>query len=176
MSRTALFPGLMRGDFAALHSQVQAVHSGTGGRWQGRASVQRGTHVLLRIAAAVAGLPISQRDAATVVTIEAIGDREIWTRQFGTAAPMRSTLSARSGLLVEQLGLITMQFQIVARDGGMIWDLRHIAFLGIPLPRRCLQVQAGAEPGGAGYRFFVAVRVPGLGDLISYEGELDVPG
>jgi hypothetical protein len=176
MSRAALFPGLMGASFAELDPHVQAVHSGASRRWQGRATAQRGSNVLLRIAAAIAGLPPSQRDVQTVVTIETRGDREIWTRQFGTAAPMRSTLSARGGLLVEQLGLIAMQFQIVARDGGMTWDLQHIAFLGIPLPRRCLQVQAGAEPDGNGYRFSVAVRVPGLGDLISYQGVLDVPG
>ncbi len=110
-----------------------------------------------------------------MVTIEARDGHEVWTRKFGTAAPMRSVLRAQGGQLVEQLGPVTMQFQIMARDGGMQWELRRISFLGVPLPRRCFHVQAGAEPGGHGYRFLVAVRVTGMGELIRYEGELGVP-
>jgi Domain of unknown function (DUF4166) len=174
MRDAALFPGLMGKDFASLHPHVQAVHDGAGGRWSGRATVQRGTHLLLRLAALVARLPSSQRDAPTVVTIEAQPGCEVWTRKFGSAAPMRSTLCKRGGLLEEQLGLVTMQFRIVARDTGMSWELQRIAFLGLPLPLRLFKVQARAQSGERGYRFLVAASVVGLGELIRYEGELDV--
>ncbi len=174
MRHAALFPGLMGEGYATLHRHVQAVHGGAGGRWVGRATVQRGTHPLLRFAALVARLPSSQRDAPTVVTIDAQPGREVWTRKFGSAGPMRSTLRDREGLLEEQLGLVTMRFRILARDAGMSWELHRIAFLGLPLPLRLFSVQAGAQSDGHGYRFLVAASVVGLGELIRYEGRLDV--
>jgi Domain of unknown function (DUF4166) len=174
MRHAALFPGLMGKHFTSLHPHVKAVHDGAGGRWSGRANVQRGTHLLLRLAALVARLPSSQRDAPTVVTIEPQDGCEVWTRKFGTAAPMRSTLRERGGLLEEQLGLVTMRFRILARDAGMSWELQRIAFLGLPLPLRLFKVQAGAQSSGHAYRFLVAASVVGLGELIRYEGELDV--
>jgi hypothetical protein len=176
MHQSALFPGLMREDFAQLDPQVQAVHGGASGLWTGRASVQRGSRVLLRLAATIAGLPTSQRDVLTRVAIEAGEGREVWTRCFGDASPMRSTLSAAAGLLREQLGPVTMQFRIVAAQGSMNWELQRIAFFGLPLPRNCFRVQARAGSTSRGYHFFVAVQVPGIGELIRYEGDLDVPG
>jgi hypothetical protein len=89
---------------------------------------------------------------------------------------MRSTLSARHGLLAETLGPVTLQFRIIVRDGGMHWALHRIALLGVPLPRRCFRVQASAGSSGTAYRFLVAVDVRGLGELIRYEGELHVAG
>ncbi len=173
MRHVALFPGLMGTDFASLHPQVQAVHGGAGGSWTGRANVQRGTHLLLRLAALVARLPTSQRDAPVMVTIEVQPECEVWTRKFGTAAPMRSRLCNVGGLLREKLGLVTMQFRILARESGMDWELQRIAFLGVPLPLRLFKVQAGAQAVDHGYRFLVAAHVVGLGELIRYEGELD---
>jgi hypothetical protein len=67
-----------------------------------------------------------------------------------------------------------MQFRIVAIQGAMHWKLQRIAFLGLPLPRSCFQVQARAGATARGYHFFVAVAVLGLGELVCYEGDLDV--
>jgi hypothetical protein len=131
---------------------------------------------LTRVVALAARLPSSQRDVPAEVTIEALDGREVWTRHFGDAVPMRSTLYARDGLLVEQLGLATMHFRIVARDGGMNWQLLRISACGLPLPRRWFEVYARSEWCERGYRFSVAVRVVGVGELICYDGQLQVPG
>jgi hypothetical protein len=176
MRQEALFPGLMGERFASLHPHLRTVHGGSGGRWTGTATVQRGSHWLLRAAAFLARLPSPQNAAATVVTIEAGDGFETWTRQFGTAAPMRSRLRHAGGLLEEQLGLVTLQFRILSREGGVCWELKHIALLGMPLPARWFPVQAGAYAGSHGYRFLVAASVRGVGELVRYEGELDVPG
>ncbi|MEO6078781.1 MAG: DUF4166 domain-containing protein [Steroidobacteraceae bacterium] len=174
MPHTGMIPRLMGTNFASLHPHVQAVHGGNSRRWVGRATVQRGSHGLLRLAAVMAGLPASQHNVPTSVTIMANEGSETWTRHFGSAVPMRSTLRAKDGLLAEQLGAVTMQFQIAAHEGGMTWELRRITYLAIPLPRRCFNVQVRADSTGSAYRFFVAVRLMGLGELIRYEGELDV--
>ncbi|MEO8314450.1 MAG: DUF4166 domain-containing protein [Pseudomonadota bacterium] len=171
----ALFPGLLGEGFASLHPFVRAVHGGQSGRWNGRASVRRGSHLLARIAATIARLPVTQLDVPVVVTIETQDGREVWTRHFGSAVPMQSTLCNSSGWLVERMGPLALQFQVNVQDGGMSWYLRRIAFLGLPLPRRLFQVQARAD-AGRGYRFFVSVGLAGVGDLIRYEGELDVTG
>jgi hypothetical protein len=170
--RRALFPGLLGEGFSSLHERVRAVHGGQSRRWTGRASVRRGSHLLARLVAMVARLPATQRDAPVIVTIEARDGQEIWTRYFGGAAPMRSTLCNDKGLLVERMGPVALQFQVNVRDGGMSWYLRRISFLGVRLPRTPFQVQAHVDARDS-YRFFVAVGVAGVGELIRYEGQLD---
>jgi hypothetical protein len=129
----------------------------------------------MRMAATLARLPTSVSNVPTRVEIEVSDTRESWTRYFGDARPMRSELSASGGLLVERLGLITMRFRILARDGGMNWELLRIAFLGVSLPRRWFQVHARSECCERGYRFAVAASLVGIGELIRYEGQLQVP-
>ena len=174
--RRALFPALLGEGFSSLHPNVRAVHDGQSRRWTGRASVQRGSHWLARIAATVARLPSTQHHVPVIVTIEARDGQEVWTRYFGGAAPMRSTLFNNRGLLAERMGPATLEFQVNVRDGGMSWYLRRIAFLGMPLPRGLFQVQARVDSTGTRYRFFVAVGLTGTGEMIRYEGELDVVG
>jgi hypothetical protein len=169
--RRALFPRLLGEGFASLHPQVRMVHSGQSRRWTGLASVQRGSHLLARIATAMAGLPSTQHQKPVTVSIEASNGREVWTRHFGDGAPMRSTLFDRGGVLVESMGALTLEFQVNVQDGGMSWYLRRVALLGIPMPHGLFQVQARVD-GGKSYRFFVAVALAGIGELIRYEGEL----
>jgi hypothetical protein len=175
MTRRGLFPGLLAEGFSSLHPHLRTVHSGQSGRWTGRASVHRGSQPLARIAATVARLPRNQINEPVTVTIDVCDGKEIWTRHFGGASPMRSTLHRRRGLLVERMGLLSLHFQVNVRNGGMSWHLRRAAFLGLPLPRRLFQVQAQVD-AGMGYRFFVAVGLAGIGEMIRYEGELDVSG
>jgi hypothetical protein len=175
MNRPALFPGLLGEGFASLHPHVRTVHCGQSRRWTGRASVQRGSHLLARFVAVIARLPATRHDVPAVVIIDAQAGRETWTRLFGDATPLRSTLSSRHGCLVEHMGPVTLQFQVNVQDGGMSWYLRGIALLGLPLPRRLFHVQARVD-AGAGYRFFVTVGLAGIGEVIRYEGELDAAG
>ena len=173
MMRRALFPDLLGEGFSSLHPHVRAVHAGESRRWTGQASVRRGTHPLARIAARVARLPDSQQ-GPVVVTIEARNGHEVWTRYFGNAAPMQSTLSFRLGCLVERMGPLALQFQVNVQNGGMSWYLQRIRLLGLPLARRLFRVTAQVSSTGLRYRFFVAVGLAGIGELICYEGELDV--
>jgi hypothetical protein len=172
----ALFPGLLGEGFASLHPHLKAVHGGQSRRWAGKASVRCGSRLLARVAAKIARLPSSQCDVPTVVSIEARAGQEVWTRHFGNAAPMRSTLSNREGWLVERLGPVALEFQVNVQGTRMHWYLQHVAFLGLPLPRRLFSVQACADSTGMSYRFLVDVRMAGIGELIRYEGELDVVG
>jgi hypothetical protein len=176
MMQRALFPGLLGEGFKSLHPHVRAVHNGQSRRWSGRATVQRGSHPLARLAATLARLPTTQRDEPVIVVIETQAGSEVWTRHFGGAAPMRSVLSNHGGMLVEQMGPVSLQFQANVRDGGMDWYLRRISFLGLPLPRRLFRVVAQASATAKGYRFLVAVGLTGIGEMIRYEGELEVSG
>jgi hypothetical protein len=172
----ALFPGLLGEGFTSLHPHVKAVHSGASRLWEGRASVRRGSHLLARAATMIARLPSSQRDVPVLVSIDAHDGREVWTRHFGNAAPMRSTLCNRAGWLVERIGPVALEFQVNVQGSRMYWYLQRVALLGLPLPRRLFKVQACADSTGLSYRFLVEVGLAGIGELIRYEGELDVAG
>jgi Domain of unknown function (DUF4166) len=174
MRKAALFPGLLGAEFSTLDAAVRAVHAGISGQWAGMATVHRGRHPLLRIAGLFARLPAAQRDAITQVHIEVQNGRERWTRRFGASTPMRSTLRADGKYLIEQLGLVTLRFRVLAVEGGMEWHLEQIAFAGLPLPVRWFHVGARASSLGDDYGFDVAVDVGGLGRLIRYEGSLKV--
>jgi Domain of unknown function (DUF4166) len=175
MRDIALFPGLLGDEFSALDPSVRALHAGSSGRWLGTATVHRGKHPLLRVAGFFARLPTAQRDVPTVVEIEAYQGREVWTRQFGTSPAMRSTLRAKDKRLVEQMGLLTLRFRVLTQAGAMVWNMERIAFLGIGLPQQWFRVMAGATPVAGNYRFDVSVDIVGLGELIRYEGLLEVP-
>jgi hypothetical protein len=176
MKGRALFPGLLGEGFASLHPHVRAVHSGESRRWAGRASVRCGAHPLARVAARIARLPSSQCDAPALVSIEARDGKETWTRHFGDAAPMRSTLCNRHGWLVERMGPLSLAFQVNVQGSRMHWYLQHVALLGVPLPRRLFKAQACVDSTGMSYRFLVEVSLAGIGELIRYDGELDVAG
>lgn len=171
--RRALIPGLLGEGFSSLHASVRAVHGGQGKVWRGRASVRRGNSLFAQFAALVARLPPTQHDVPVIVNIEVQEGREVWTRHFGKSAPMQSVLCNRNGLLEERMGPAALQFQVNVRDGGMDWYLRSISVLGFALPLRLFQVQVRADADPA-YRFFVSVGLTGVGELIRYEGHLDV--
>ena len=87
---------------------------------------------------------------------------------------MRSSLRARDGLLEERLGWLKVRFRLHARQGGVHWQLVRLSLGPIPLPARLFAVTAQSLPGPSGYRFVVAARIAGIGELIRYDGDLEM--
>jgi hypothetical protein len=169
----ALFPALLGAEFAALDAQVRSVHDGASRYLSGTATIERGTSALARLMCALASLPGNQVHDRVEVWIETLPDGERWTRWFGGSAPMRSRLHAQGDLLVERLGPVTMNFKLIAREGGIDWLLRGVSVLGCPLPLRWFRVVSRSGVHGTRYQFAVLAELGGVGRIIRYEGELD---
>jgi hypothetical protein len=174
MMPAALFPSLMGDSFASLDEGVRAVHGGQGRTWSGTASVERGRGVFVPLLARMAGLPPTQRRVRVQVEIHSSATGEEWARNFGDAPVMRSSLRARDGLLEERLGWVVLRFRLHAQQGGVHWQLVRLSLGPIPLPVRLFAVTAQSLPGPSGYRFVVAAHIAGIGELIRYDGDLEV--
>jgi hypothetical protein len=179
MTSAALFPGLLGEDtWRSLPTAIQAMHGATPTTLHanGMADVAGASHLSARCARRLLGLPPPGLQQALALTIERHGTREVWTRRF-TGRHMQSVLDRRvdSPLLYERLGPATLGFAL-RRDGDAIdWQLRSLQVFGVPMPRvlrgRVLS-RSGVRDGC--YHFSVDVRLPVLGQLIAYEGWLEV--
>jgi len=122
------------------------------------------------------GLPKPGMQQMLAITIERSGTRETWTRRFAHGR-MRSVLDRATGssLLREQLGLISLSFELL-RDGKEIdWQLRSARVFGLPLPRALLgEVLSRSGEQDGRYTFHIDVRLPMLGRLIAYRGWLEI--
>jgi hypothetical protein len=169
-----LMPDLLGTAFETLDAPLHAVHRGTGGEWSGTATVRRGRNPLARLACRIAGLPAPMQQAPITVRIDVTGARECWTRRFGTAGPMSSRLWQHGSLLFEQLGPVRTGVQLAVQKGELQWRGMTMSILGVPLPRWAFEVTARICAADAAYRFEVTVWLAAIGELIHYEGQLDV--
>ncbi|HZX70999.1 MAG TPA: DUF4166 domain-containing protein [Rhodanobacter sp.] len=178
MTSTALFPSLLGNDaWHALPAPVQAMHGDAPIlHAAGIADVAGADHFPAHCLRRLLGLPAPGPQQALALTIERHGTREIWTRRF-TGRRMQSVLDRRpdSPLLYERLGPATLGFAL-HRDGDTIdWQLRSLHVFGVPMPnalRGRVLSRSGVRDGR--YHFSVDVRLPVLGQLIAYEGWLEL--
>lgn len=171
---SGLFPGLLGQGFQGLPVPVRNAHRGTDVALRGTATVERGTSMIAGFLCAITSVPRSMKAAPVVVRIAVDADGETWTRQYGSARPMRSRLCARGGLLVERLGPATMKFALTGDSGRIKWRLTGISLLGLPLPVKWFRVAATIEARDGRYAFTVEAAASGIGRIVRYDGELDV--
>lgn len=177
MAARALFPTLLGRHWQALAAPVRRMHGGEAlVLARGNAWVEGASHLPARILRRLLGLPEPGAGQALELTIERHAGHEIWTRRFA-GSQMRSRLSpSPDGLrLHEQLGPVTLQFQLRRDHDTIQWQLRGGRLLGLPLPRACFGSVlscSGAKDGR--YAFQVDTRLPLLGRLVAYRGWLEV--
>ena len=153
---------------------LQALHLAGGARvYRGQADIVRGTGFLARLCGWATSQPPAGDGVALEVEIAADAQGERWTRNFA-GHRMRSRMWARDGLLCERLGMVTFAFALAAVDGVLVWNLRRVRALGVPLPARWFGVRARESEGDGRYRFDVEARLPLVGLLVHYRGWLDV--
>ena len=169
-----LYRRLLGAGFDRLPKAVRELHDFTGVTiWDGRADVERGRSLAARIAAALTSLPPEGDDQPLRVTFHAIGEREIWGRQFGSAL-FRSVQYASGGLLYERVGPTTFVFTPLASEEGLALRLDGFRVLGLPLPRALHPVVRTFErEQGGRYHFEVEAHLPLFGLLIRYAGWLE---
>jgi uncharacterized protein DUF4166 len=172
--RLPLYCRLLGPAFDTLPARVRELHDLDGvSVWEGRANVERGRSLVSRIAARLSSLPPKGDDQPLRVTFAAVGDREIWARQFGKAL-FRSVQYERGGLLRERVAIGTFVFRTIASADGLTLRLEGFRLLGVPMPRMLHPAVNTFESERDGrYRFEVEAHLPPFGLLVRYDGWLE---
>jgi hypothetical protein len=160
-----------------LPPSVATLHDSVGTRTvAGRATVERGTGLLARIAAAIIGFPAENADVPVSVRFECTAGQETWTRTFAEKS-FRSIQSAGTGrdehLLAEDFGPFRVLIALVQESGRLRLVIRGWRFLGLPLP-------LFLAPGGDTFEeerdglfcFHVEITSPLTGLIVRYTGWL----
>ena len=155
---------------------MRALHCAGGTRtYRGAATVSRGRGWLSRVCGWATRLPTAARDVALRVEIAADDGGETWTRRFGVHT-MRSRLCARGPLLRERLGMVTFGFALSANAGVLCWTVCEVRVLGLRCPTRWFSgVHASESEREGRYWFEVRATMPLVGELVHYQGWLQVP-
>ncbi len=159
-----------------LPEQIRAMHDGTA-RARGEATVERGTGVLARIAAALIGFPKAGTNVPVTVTFTRSGGAETWRRDFAGkifSSTQREGRGRSAGLVAERFGPFTFAMALVIDDEKLRLITRRWSLLGIPLPQALAPTGDSYEHVGPDGRFHFHVEIgfPWTGPIVHYRGWL----
>ena len=158
-----------------LPDGIRAMHDGAASA-QGRASVERGSSVLARLAAFVIGFPKTAADTSIGVRFEASNNAETWTRTFGDESFSSRQFAGRGrsdGLLCERFGPLTFAMALVPENGRLSLVLRRWSAFGLPLPMwLCPRSNSYEDTESGRFRFNVEIGHPFTGLIVRYKGWL----
>jgi saccharopine dehydrogenase-like NADP-dependent oxidoreductase len=142
----------------------------------GRGSVERGSGLLARLAAALIGFPKAASDIDVSVRFDVAEGRETWTRSFGQHS-FHSEQFVGTGrserLLCERFGALTFAMALVVEQGRLHLVLRRWSAFGIPLPMFLCPRSTAFETAEDGrFRFHVEIGHPLTGLIVRYRGWL----
>jgi hypothetical protein len=174
----SLFERALGKTFAGLPSTVRKIHdTRIYKRFEGRSTVTRGHGMVVNLIGTAFGFPKSRRDIPTIVTIQRDGQKEIWTRQFGSAkfGSLLSPAQGKRGVMTERFGLLSFDIDLEARGGCLYYPVARARIGPILLPWFLTPSsetveQQGLEDGR--FHFSVKIALPFFGHLVSYEGWL----
>ncbi|MDU8945098.1 DUF4166 domain-containing protein [Ovoidimarina sediminis] len=161
-------------DWAALPPEIRRIHDiWDRERFEGRATVTRGTSFPARLLARLMGFPPALNDTPVSVTMERKGAAEIWTRRFGCHS-FQSTLSPETpGVIRERFGPLTALTRLTATPKGLAITIERMEFLGIPLPAALNPVSDVTETVESGrFTFDIRLALPWGAPLVHYKGWL----
>ena len=159
--------------FDALPPAVRAMHdvlSEAGAA--GRADVERGLHLLARLAARLFGFPPEGRAVPVHVGFfeDARGLR--WERDFA-GRRFASRAQAADGLLEERFGPLRFRFELRSEPNGLSMHLQGWSVGPLPLPRALAPGGTAREWEADGrFWFDVPITLPGAGLVVRYRGWL----
>ena len=139
---------------------------------QGSLQITHGDGWFRRALAVLLRLPLAGENVPVTLRIECYREKERWVRQLGTQQLVTWQWLQQNGL-VESAGPLRFGFQLDADAEGMRFISRKCWLLGVPLPP-VLAPRVTAQVRGAAQSWWlkVCLDVPGVGRLLSYEGEL----
>ncbi|WP_217578885.1 SDR family oxidoreductase [Mesorhizobium sp. GbtcB19] len=171
-----LYPDLLGDAWKGLPTEIRAMHEGAA-MAQGRASVERGSGMLSRLAARLIGFPAAGTDVLVKVGFDIGKDGETWTRTFGTMS-FSSRQFAGCGrserLLCESFGPLSFAMAVVVDGNRLRLVLRRWSLLGLPLPMwLCPRSNAYETVEDGRFRFHVEIAHPVAGLIVRYRGWLE---
>jgi hypothetical protein len=169
-----IFPRILGPAFGSLPETVRATHQTAGiTRWQGRASVTRGTGLWSRFLATLFRFPPASEDTPVEVTKAVTAKGEIWTRRFGPRS-FRSHLAATPNGMTERFGPFTFLLGLTVAEGALHYPVRSGRLGPLPLPGWLLPRSEAREYAEDGrFHFDVRLFAPLTGGLmVHYRGHL----
>jgi len=157
-----------------LPAEIRTMHTASAA--EGRASVERGTGPLSRLAAWLARFPAAEADTKVTVRFDVTPSTETWTRTFGDHrfSSVQFAGTGRSAyLLCERFGALTFAMALVAGESRLSLVLRRWRVFGIPLPRWLSPRSIAFEAVDNGrFHFHVEIFHPITGLIVRYRGWL----
>ena len=142
----------------------------------GVASVERGTGLLARLAAAVVGFPPAGDDVPVEVAFSLNGGRELWQRNFAGrqfASTQEEGQGRNARLMCERFGPLNFVMALVADGERMRLVMRRWSLFGLPLPLALAPRIHAYEFAEAGrFHFHVEISHPLAGRIVRYRGWL----
>nr|WP_319383049.1 DUF4166 domain-containing protein [uncultured Roseibium sp.] len=172
-----LFQRALGARFGDLPRAVRDLHAVTKrSTWQGRARVTRGRSAIGGVICRIVGFPPEADDIPVSVTIDRRGDTEVWYRDFG-GKPFASVLclrdSSERGHITERFGVMAFDIDLQLAEDRLEFPVTRGRIMGVPLPKAVLPVsEAGEFETDGRFHFDVRVSLPGIGDLVRYQGFL----
>lgn len=166
----------MQAQGLSVNPVVEGFHAGLGTKtYIGFSSITRGRGPIPRLALWLAGFPPAGLRVPTQVTITTADDGCTWERDFGGhVTRSRLSFDPTTSQVVERFGPIRLALAIDADATALRITVVSMRLFGVPVPKMLLPVSDTTESEGEGgqFRFEVSARVPGIGPLIAYRGEL----
>lgn len=159
-------------NFHLLPDTIQRAHTGRI-RLQGRVRVERGG-ALANLLADALRLPSTGDSVAMSVDGDHQPDCMIWDRQFD-GRRFRSCFRRAGGHLIESIGPFRLHLRLTVTGHRLRYVLDRVTLFGMAWPRALApQLDAWEGEENRQYDFGVEVRLPLIGRLVRYRGQLDL--
>ena len=182
-----LFRHFLGDDYVKLPLTIRQFHEHSDQVWQGTANITGDSNIILKLLRKLNGLPAMNPEVPVTISVRYDKNREIWQRQFGESHfTSIMGFDEKKQLLFEKVGMLRFYFKLELREDESIktkpktisyWDFQYLTVLGCKIPRFLSPVFIGKESVSMQntYQFKAHVRLPFLGVLVDYEGELLPP-
>ncbi len=171
--------------YATLPKEIRYFHENSEQQWQGTAQVTGDHNMILKLLRKLNGLPAINHQVPVSIKVHYHNHQEIWQRQFGNSC-FTSTMGfdAAKQSLYEKVGLLRFYFRPQVRpypknhsQQALHWEFQYATLLGIKIPHFLAPEFLARESVSSNnnYQFKAYVRLPILGVLVNYEGELYPP-
>jgi hypothetical protein len=163
--------------FDKLPAANKSLHSpGAGSYWQGTADVSGGTNIIARAISRLMRFPPSGAQQKLRVIIDpAVDGSETWHRVYPdrTMTSIMSKPEAYTQSLEEKFGHFAVRLKLQPTETGISMSAVSWCFGPVPLPQFLMPViQATEHAEGGIHHFDVDVKLPFIGRLVQYRGQL----
>mgnify|MGYP002700827749 CR=1 FL=1 len=151
---------------------LQQAHIGKK-RLSGIATVEHG-NILAKVLCHLFRFPKASADTSLTVDCMHSENSMLWHRDFD-GHKMESHFRVEGEFLVECLGPLALSFKAVEYNQELHYKFVKTRLLGIPMPNfLCPTVVAYEQESSGAYQFSVEVRMPVIGKVIRYSGQLEL--